>query len=86
MNSQTPDGGPAYPTLYIEPEYGSSYGGMTLRDYFAGQALAGYLASPRNKFTHQLDVDPEQLNMGVITRDAYDLADAMLAERGGKFE
>jgi len=84
MNTQTPDGGPAFPTFFPDPEVGSGYAGMTLRDYFAGQALAGYLASPINKFTHQLDVDPEQLNMGVITRDAYDLADAMISAREGK--
>ena len=86
MNSQTPDGGPAFPTFFPDPEVGSGYAGMTLRDYFAGQALAGYLASPINKFPHQLDVDPQQLNMGEISRDAYALADAMIFAREGKSE
>jgi len=48
--------------------------------------LAGYLASPINKFPHQLDVDPQQLNMGEISRDAYALADAMIFAREGKSE
>jgi hypothetical protein len=36
-------GGHAFPTLFIEPEHGSGYAGMTLRDWFAGQALAGLI-------------------------------------------
>jgi len=75
MNSQTPDGGPAYPTLYIEPEYGSSYGGMTLRDYFAGQALAGMLANSSARGA-----------WATYAEHSYAQADAMLAERGGKSE
>ena len=46
--------------------------GMTLRDWFAGQALAGFLASPNHQGT-TLEVD---------ARDAYRVADAMIAERG----
>lgn len=44
--------------------------GMTLRDYFAGQALIGLLSNPES--------------MGLSTNisfKAYNLADAMLAER-----
>ncbi len=40
------DGGPAYPHFQID-EDGTGYvikGGMTLRDYFAGQALAAIIA------------------------------------------
>jgi len=47
--------------------------GMTLRDYFAGQALAGLLAN-----TNLL----EKLNtVKIPAMNAYALADAMLAER-----
>ena len=43
--------------------------GMTLRDYFAGQALAGLLAHPQ-VLTHE-----------TCANIAYKAADAMLAER-----
>ena len=45
-------------------------GGMTLRDYFAGQALSGYSANP--------DVD---LYDHELARACYKKADAMLRER-----
>ena len=45
--------------------------GMTLRDYFRGQALAGLLASGA-----VLAMSPEE-----VARKTSELADAMLAER-----
>lgn len=44
--------------------------GMTLRDYFAGQALIGLLTSPLRTTT----------NRATIARESYTLADALLAE------
>ena len=58
------DSGPAFPC----PEYGDT--GMSLRDYFAGQAMAGQLADPDG------EIDPK-----LIARWSYAYADAMLAER-----
>lgn len=58
-------GGTAFPT---DNEYLTS--GMTLRDWFAGQALAGVLANPARLDGIQNTVE-----------GAYCLADAMLAER-----
>jgi hypothetical protein len=43
---------------------------MSLRDWFAGQALAGMLAKPVNR-----------TGMDAVASDAYNYADAMLAER-----
>jgi hypothetical protein len=51
--------------------------GMTLRDYFAGQALAGLstksVSLPPDRDEAWLDAE--------IARSAFDYADAMLAER-----
>ena len=61
-----PTGGPAYPT------YPSGYSqGMTLRDYFAAQALQG------------MSVGGPGLNVtnAKIAEEAYALADAMLEAR-----
>jgi hypothetical protein len=48
--------------------------GMTLRDYFAGQALAGMLSSCSEGATYS------PMN---AAGNAYEFADAMLAERDG---
>lgn len=60
-------GGPAFPV-----ERGSDWAkGMTLRDYFAGQALAGMM----------FNRDALDYNPAGISACCYQLADAMLAER-----
>lgn len=48
--------------------------GMSLRDYFAGQALTGLAAAPHYKIEN-LD------HIGTLAELSYDLADAMLAAR-----
>ena len=71
------DGGPAYPVSF-GPDGTPGYAdGMSLRDYFAGQALAGMVSNldgPRVKR------DPEGL-LRSLPPTCYALADAMLAER-----
>lgn len=75
------DGGLAFPGVRYErtgslagkPVYGDvSYSGMTLRDWFAGQALAGLCANP----------DWTSAEVRDAASEAYDYADAMLAVRG----
>ena len=61
----------AFPTNDITP----CHPGMTLRDWFAGQALAGLLAHPRCR-----DVFDEGLSE-CLAEEAYHIAGAMLAER-----
>lgn len=57
----------AFPVAWPEPN--SPEPGMTLRDWFAGQALSGLLA-------HTSGEDPRK-----APAFAYDLADMMLAQR-----
>ena len=72
------DGGPAFPQT-VEGWNGHMSGkqpGMTLRDYFAGRALAGLLAHHgRSVF----NTDAE--NSRIVSACAFILADAMLAAR-----
>lgn len=62
------DGGTAFPTPYP----GGAAPGMSLRDWFAGQALAGFLAG-----SPDADCGPKG-----YAHDAYQIADAMLEARG----
>lgn len=72
--STADNGGPAFP---FEHGHGPDAAnvresGMTLRDWFAGQALCGLLASQ-----HQTSVSL----LKATSREAYNLADDMLAAR-----
>ena len=62
----------AFPRTYG----GGSRDGMTLRDYFAGQALAAIITATLN--TKDRDVTERTWAFG-----AYECADAMLAARTG---
>ena len=69
------DGGSAFP---IFNERGISYFGMTLRDYFAGQALA--LALGEANFSDGEPVTSKEM-AELLAKDAYLIADAMLKEK-----
>lgn len=77
-----PDGGPAFP-MWTEdmPVEGSP--GMTLRDWFAGQALAGWLASFDKEVSESYNGEPRAWNQHQqeVARACYGYADAMLRER-----
>lgn len=64
------DGGPAFPVLYGQT---NGLDGMSLRDWFAGQALIGFADLVSHKF-------PDQ-TMKVIAERSYQMADAMIAAR-----
>ena len=69
----TKNGGPAFPYSSLAPEGPTVYKdneGMSLRDWFAGQGLAGVLVH------EQAFLSPER-----VAEWAYQYADAMLAER-----
>lgn len=90
MESEKPFNPPAFPceaqgNRSVPPEhdhlqtgiYSSKFPGMTLRDYFAGQALAGFMANANMPFAPDYaEVEPRQ-----IADASYDIADAMLAAR-----
>ena len=75
-----PDGGPAFPVpndvREIDGGSGTIQAGMTLRDWFAGQALQSYLAG-RN-------CDLRETNRGSVAKTCYAYADAMLAARNSQ--
>lgn len=72
MSGKCDDGGPAFPL----PSYDwNTHGGMSLRDWFAGQAMAGILANPE-----ALRASPP-LKHAERAEAAYKAADAMIAER-----
>lgn len=69
------NGGPAFPTdgFKYDSREVPNREGMTLRDYFAGQALMGLVAFDRPNTEGN---KPEH-----FSRWSYAIADAMLAER-----
>ena len=68
MSDTTDNGGSAFPVKWLN---GSIDEGMSLRDYFAGQVLAGNLGNPWAS------------NSDDIAVRCYQIADAMLAARKG---
>ena len=68
MTHATNDGGQAFPQLNST--------GMTLRDWFAGQALAGNLQTIKS-------MEPTTDDPDAIERLAYAIADAMIDVRKG---
>jgi len=78
---KTDDGGPAFSrTAYIERDVRGNItseveaqDGMSLRDYFAAQALAGLIAA------HTGEMSLPVANHAA--RDAYEFADAMIVAR-----
>lgn len=70
MTQTADNGGPAFPIRATDTH--DTTPGMTLRDYFAGQALAGFTSTMGEVETPYWDL---------LARDAYHAADAMLAAR-----
>ena len=67
------NGGPAFPTdseMQISNS-GYHFQGMTLRDYFAGQALAGWMSDP----------DVANVTAVHLSETCYDIADEMINAR-----
>lgn len=79
--STNPDGGPAFSRAgYINSSTGEGDNGctgMTLRDWFAGQTIPALFTS--NVTGILAGIKP--IDVATMASDAYNLADAMLAER-----
>jgi hypothetical protein len=79
------NGGLAFPYSFVTQARGGSpteiqnHSGMTLRDYFAGQALNGVLASENPQYHYMCASNKKHTQSAA--RKAYEMADAMLAER-----
>lgn len=67
MSAAIDDGGPAFAAGYHPNGNSADQSGMTLRDWFAGQAMIGMLASPNAR--------------NWCAEDSYVYADAMIAAR-----
>ncbi|MDH0287703.1 hypothetical protein N7414_01140 [Pseudomonas sp. GD04087] len=69
----TNDGGPAFPIPGWKDD--PDFNGMTLRDYFAGKVVQGFMAGYYS--------NPESCGWSNedIAKEGYKLADAMLAAR-----
>lgn len=89
MSKHAIDGGPAFPAYAgadvhksdddptkDDPRNKILGGGMTLRDWFAGQALAGFM----------VDLEPKNASYWMIdaATNCYAVADAMIAARNAK--
>jgi len=82
--SEKDNGGPAFPvvpTMEGAGQWGYAYPGMTLRDWFAGQALAGLLADSKRSRKLYENAGGDDGILRCNSEWAYSLADAMLAER-----
>ncbi len=82
VSNKHDDGGPAFP---LAPpalklgEYAITTPGMSLRDWFAGQVLCGWVSD-------QTVVANNKREAAAIAQSVYLVADAMLAERAKKGE
>lgn len=89
MSTPIKDGGQAFPCQESSespnhPGYRDVYAspGMTLRDWFAGQALAGICAN--STFLIETRADNWAEKVRLLADDAYTAADAMIAAREAK--
>lgn len=68
---------PAFP---LKEPLTSDSEGMTLRDYFAAKAMQAHIAASFSSLAKAHQSNPDAINP-VISKAAYETADAMLAAR-----
>ena len=87
MSATINDGGPAFPVPIASSQPGElvsacelGAGGMSLRDWFAGQALQQFVGERDHQvWAHQRFEEARH----TIAKAAYNIADAMIAARSG---
>ena len=79
MSAPIDDGGPAFPMQVNSANGNYNYGGMSLRDWFAGQALNGVTTTANG--LGSLDELSRKEIMMKCAEIVYEFADAMLAAR-----
>lgn len=79
MTQQKPDGGYAYPQSQHVGYIGVSEGGMSLRDYYAGQALNGLLSTNSHLY---MNGEKKTFDENDFALMAWNIADAMIRARG----
>ena len=82
MSATINDGGPACPYAFEhnDGERGGFAPGMSLRDWFAGQALQQFVGERDHQaWAHQRFEEARH----TIAKAAYNIADAMIAARSG---
>jgi hypothetical protein len=89
----TPDGGSAFPAFEhffadradskgpVKVVTGQPHGGMSLRDYFAGQALVGWVMRGAVHDIMQRHCVEVPAALALLAEGCYQSADAMLAAR-----
>lgn len=73
MSTKIDDGGQAFPS---SGDYGSQLSGMSLRDWFAGQIIAGIMAD-----TSTCLDGPNGIQTNACAQQAWELADVMIRAR-----
>ena len=75
MSENRDNGGPAFPIPGLHND--ADFNGMSLRDYFAGQALA-------SSFSEAVRLIPSKMTATEYAESMFGIADAMLAARNQK--
>lgn len=81
------DGGSAFPVSDegARGKVASIHGGLSVRDYFAAKAMVGLISFENgerlNKILRPQELEGRNSPMQYFAQVAYELADAMLAER-----
>ena len=84
MTTQPNDGGPAFPNPALANEGfcpSVDLGGMSLRDWFAGQILSACFLHIQS-ILREANATSEESTFKVAASAAYEAADAMIAARG----
>jgi hypothetical protein len=83
--SERDNGGPVHPQRVNHGMTYTDFPGMSLRDWFAGQALAGIMANPERWRDIARRYDQGKMSYDDASKSnavkAYNIADAMLAAR-----